>query len=212
MALYALLAVEVGNFNEQQQDLLHSAYRDTEKLDTLIQDLLILAEIASGAQSLTLESYRPVVLVRDAILRNQCLAETKQITLQTVIPDNIANVAANAEAVKRIFHNLLTNALHYTDYGGQIVITAEEHRSYVAFSVTDNGKGIAPEYLPNLFSRFVYQPNANSDGTGLGLAIVKKLVEAQGGQVSVKSRLQEGTTVTFSLPVAAPPQILENQQ
>jgi len=84
---------------------------------------------------------------------------------------------------------------------------AVERVGRVLFSVRDTGEGIAPDALPGLFSRFV-QVNGNVGGTGLGLALVKRLVEAQGGQVSVESREGEGTTFTFSLPAGGPASVI----
>jgi signal transduction histidine kinase len=81
-------------------------------------------------------------------------------------------------------------------------VTVTPHEGYVAVAVTDTGSGIPPEYLPRIFEKFVQVPNAPSGGAGLGLAISKHLIEAHGGQISVRSEVGRGTTFTFTLPVA----------
>ena len=78
--------------------------------------------------------------------------------------------------MKRIFDNLLSNAMRHTKRDGQIVIAAEERGGRVFFSVSDTGAGIPEEYLPTLFARFVQVGEKSSGGTGLGLALVKRLV------------------------------------
>jgi signal transduction histidine kinase len=83
-----------------------------------------------------------------------------------------------------------------------ITVTVTPHEGYVAVAVTDTGSGIPPEYLPRIFEKFMQVPNAPSGGAGLGLAISKHLIEAHGGQISVRSEVGRGTTFTFTLPVA----------
>ena len=95
--------------------------------------------------------------------------------------------------------NLLTNALRYTPAGGQVRLEASELKDGIQFVVQDSGRGIEAERLPTIFGRFT---ESSSKGTGLGLALVRRLVETLGGQVSVESRLGQGTTFSFTLPMA----------
>src|SRR5919109_398561 len=88
--------------------------------------------------------------------------------------------------------------------GVRSTITATEHDGHVAISVADTGSGIPAEYLPRIFDKFVQVPNAPSGGAGLGLAIAKHIVEAHGGQISVQSEMEHGTTFTFTLPSITP--------
>jgi two-component system, NtrC family, sensor histidine kinase KinB len=96
----------------------------------------------------------------------------------------------------------MSNAVRHTTQGDAIAVTVTPHEGYVAVAVTDTGSGIPPEYLPRIFEKFVQVPNAPSGGAGLGLAISKHLIEAHGGQISVRSEVGRGTTFTFTLPVA----------
>jgi signal transduction histidine kinase len=114
--------------------------------------------------------------------------------------DDVAYVETDRRALRTILDNLVTNALRYTPEGGHIRIGAAEQQDRVQFFVHDNGRGIEAERLPTIFGRFTGDPNSGS--SGLGLALVRRLVESQGGEVSVESRLSAGTTFRFTLPIA----------
>jgi signal transduction histidine kinase len=100
-----------------------------------------------------------------------------------------------------VLTNLVINAIRYTRQG-EIRIDAEPRGHYVAVSVSDSGSGIPQEYLPHIFDKFVQVPGAAIGGAGLGLAISRLIVESHGGQISVQSEMEKGSTFTFTLPVA----------
>jgi signal transduction histidine kinase len=207
LALHAVIEGAAGELNSEQKSLLEDARENAGQLDELMRDLLELAEIESGALRLATERLRPVDLGRDALEKFQFAAECKHIKLENNVWPDLSWVIADRKAVGRIFQNLLSNALRHTERDGQVTIEASERVGRVLFSVRDTGEGIAAEALPGLFSRFV-QIRGKSGGTSLGLALVKRLVEAQGGQVSVESREGEGSTFTFSLPAGGPASVL----
>jgi NtrC-family two-component system sensor histidine kinase KinB len=200
LALHTLAGHYAGELSEQQLDLLMDARRSAEQLDDLMGDLLQLAEIDSGAHKMSFEAYRPIDLVREAILQHAALADSRHIKLEHTVAPDLPYITADRQAVKRIFDNLLSNALRHTNRDGQVTISAEERENNVVFSVRDTGEGIPEEYLPNIFSRFVHAHGKPGGGTGLGLALVKRLVEAEGGQVAVSSVVGSGTVFTFTLP------------
>jgi signal transduction histidine kinase len=201
MALYTLATHNIGELNEKQLELLDGARQGAEQLDDLMEDLLQLAEIDSGARQFTVEPCRPIDLVRPLIEQFASTAESRHIKLEHSVWPDLACVRADRQAVKRVLENLLSNALRHTGRNGSIKISAEERENQVIFSVSDTGEGIPKEILPSIFSRFVHIREKSGGGTGLGLALVKRLVEAQGGQVAVSSTLGEGSTFTFTLPV-----------
>jgi signal transduction histidine kinase len=126
-------------------------------------------------------------------------AGQKRIRIEVKAFADLSYVQADRRAMHSILDNLLSNALRYTPTDGEILLTAEEIKSFVQFSVRDTGRGIEAERLSTIFDRF----NAFSDsGSGLGLALVRRLVESLGGQTAVESRLGHGTTFRFTLPVA----------
>jgi NtrC-family two-component system sensor histidine kinase KinB len=203
LALHAVIEGGAGELNEQQTSMLEDARENAERLDELMRDLLELAEIESGALMLSTERLRPVDLAREAVERFQFAAESRHIKLENNVWPDLPWVIADRKAVGRIFANLLSNALRHTGRDGHVTVEATERVGRVMFAVRDTGEGIPEDHLPVLFGRFV-QIGERAGGAGLGLALVKRLVEAQGGQVSVESRAGEGSTFTFSLPVGGP--------
>jgi signal transduction histidine kinase len=203
LALHAVLAGYTGELNDEQVDMLVDARQAAGKLEEIMNDLLELAEIESGTRRLFSQRMRPIDLARAAIERFQAAAESKHIQLENKVWPDLPWVMADPHAIKSVFDNLLSNAMRHTGRDGVIKIEARERANEVYFSVSDTGEGIPEKYLPTLFSRFV-QVEGRAGGTGLGLALVKRYVEAQGGQISIESRVGEGTVFTFSLPEGGP--------
>jgi NtrC-family two-component system sensor histidine kinase KinB len=190
--------------NEQQEEMLANARQNAEQLEDIMSDLLELAQIESGSRHLLRERLRPIDISRAAVERFQSYAESKRVKLENNVWPDLPWVIADRQAVKRVLDNLLSNAIRHTERDGHVILEASERASRVFFSVRDTGEGIAEDYLPNIFGRFVQTGGRPGGGTGLGLALVKRLVEAQGGQVGVESRTGEGSTFTFTLPVGGP--------
>jgi NtrC-family two-component system sensor histidine kinase KinB len=204
LALHTLVEGYAGELSDTQIETLMAARHNAEQLDEILSDLLEIAEIESGARKLSTERLRPIELARTAIEHFQAAAESKHIKLENRVWSDLSWVIADKQAIKRIFDNLLSNAIRHTKRDGQITIAAEERGGRIFFRVSDSGEGIAEEYLPTLFGRFVQVGEKSSGGTGLGLALVKRLVEVQAGHISVESQVGEGTTFTFTLPVGGP--------
>jgi signal transduction histidine kinase len=204
LALHALVEEHLGELSDDQKSMLSDARDNVEHLDDIMSDLLELAEIESGARHLSIERLRPVEVARAAVERFQSAAESKHVDLQSKVWPDLPWILADRSALKRIFNNLLSNAIRHTKRGGQVAIEAIEHADRVFFSVRDTGEGIPEDHLPTIFGRFVHAGGKQAGRTGLGLALVKRLVEVQGGQVSVESRAGEGTNFTIALPVGGP--------
>jgi len=209
LALHTLIEGYAGELNENQEDLLVSAREGADKLDELMSDLLEIAEIESGTRRLATERLRPIDLAREAAERFQVIADSKDIRLENNVWPDLPWVVGDRRAVASIFDNLLSNAIRHTGRGGSVTIEASEHGGRVHLSVRDTGEGISEEQLPMVFSRFAHL-GGEPGGTGLGLALVKRLVETQGGQVSVQSKPGEGTSFTFTLLIGGPPSVMSS--
>jgi signal transduction histidine kinase len=197
--LYALTQGFAGEMRPLQVELVAAASQEAQNLDDLMADLIEVAEIDSGKREPQLERLRPYEELVGARNRIVDTAGTKGVRVEIKAFADLSFVQADRRAIKTIFDNLLVNAVRYTPEGGEIVLEGEERKRFVQFTVRDTGKGIAAERLGKIFDRF---SSSSEGGTGLGLALTRRLVESMGGQISVESRLGQGTTFRFTLPVA----------
>ena len=197
--LYALGQGFGGDLSPLQAELVSAASHESQKLDDLMADLIEVAEIDVGKRDFNLENLKPLPMLREARDRYCEQAAEKRITIEINAYADLSFVRADRRALRSILDNLLSNALRFTPEQGEILLSAEELKDFVQFTVRDNGRGIEAERLKTIFDRFA---SASEKGTGLGLALVRRLVESLGGQIAVESRFGHGATFKFTLPVA----------
>jgi signal transduction histidine kinase len=195
---------------EALQDGLQSP--DSATLASLHEETLLLSRLVDDLQELSLAeagqlALQPVELdlgagVEGALAALRPAADAKGVGLRAGIPPG-CRVRADAARLGQVLRSLLSNALTHTPAGGSIAVSAATSDGLVAIEVADTGAGIPAEHLPHVFDRF-YRADPSraraTGGTGLGLAIVRQLVEAQGGEVSVRSAPGRGAAFTFTLP------------
>ena len=177
---------------------------NAERLARLTEDLLTLSRVEQRRQKFEFDIHFVNALIHDAFEMMRPIAEKNQIQLVEERAPEDAVVCCDSEAVSQILSNLMENAIKYTPEGGQISVGAQAQGQMVEFFVRDTGVGIPEEDLPRLFERFYRVDKARSrelGGTGLGLSIVKHLVAAHNGATRVESRVHEGSTFAFTLPV-----------
>jgi signal transduction histidine kinase/CheY-like chemotaxis protein len=156
----------------------------------LIEDLLDMSRIISGKLRLEVQSVELHPIVQAAIETVLPAAEAKGIRIQRILDPVNVPVKGDPARLQQVFWNLLSNALKFTPKGGKIQVHLERINSHIEVSISDNGQGIAPEYLPAVFDRFSQEDASTTrhhGGLGLGLAVVKHLVELHGGQVQAQS-------------------------
>lgn len=193
---------DAGRLTEAQERMLDVIARNTTRLRSLIEDLLVLSRIESG----TLRTSRQPVefgwLITSAVAAIAPTAAAAGVNIETDVGAALAG-HADAEQIDRVLMNLLTNAVKFTPRGGRVQVCAARDGDDVLIQVIDNGVGVPAAEQRNLFNRFFRASNAVEraiPGTGLGLAIVRTIVANHGGQVAMRSREGEGTTVTVRLP------------
>jgi NtrC-family two-component system sensor histidine kinase KinB len=197
--LYALSMGFAGEMRPLQLELVSSASHEAQKLDELMGDLIEVAELDSGKREPQMEKLKPYVELEEARTRMTDAACAKGIRIEVRAYEDLSHFQADRRAVRTILDNLLTNAVRYSPEDGEVILEAEERKGFIQFTVRDYGKGIAADRLSKIFDRF---SSFSDGGTGLGLALVRRLVESLGGQISVESRLGQGATFRFTLPVA----------
>lgn len=172
----------------------------------LIEDLLDLARITSGKLLLHPEPVDLVAIIREAMATLQPAAEAKRILVRTTLGDFRGRLIGDPKRLQQVVWNLLSNALKFTPSGGRVSIVTQAVGSSVQISVADNGRGIAPEFLPHLFERFRQEDGSTTKqhgGLGIGLALVKQLVELHGGKVTAHSDgVGLGASFQVSLPIS----------
>ncbi|KAB2832023.1 MAG: HAMP domain-containing histidine kinase, partial [Candidatus Dadabacteria bacterium] len=202
MSIHLLLDESLGGLNDKQAELLVGAREDSERLVSILTDLLDLNKMESGKTNLDIGSYSPHTLAREGIEPFHVEAKDKGITVINGVPEDLPDVQADLFRIRHVFANLISNSLRFTKPGRIIIVRAEREDGSIRFSVEDTGEGIPSEHIPRLFDQFYRVPGQDEkSGVGLGLAIVKEIVEAHGGSVGVKSEKGRGTSFEFTLPL-----------
>ncbi len=187
---------------DEIKEIARTLRSSVENLHELLRNLFTWSSVQRG----TIEYHPQYIDIREIIGRNLALfkpnAEQKHITLSSLIQGEVP-VYADAGMVYAVIRNLISNALKFTEAGGNIKISAAQNKEFVEVSVSDTGIGISEEDLSKLFRIDVKNQRigtSGEEGTGLGLILCKELIEKNGGNLSLESEVGRGTRVTFTLP------------
>ncbi len=180
---------------------LQTIQRNSERLQFLIEDLLIISELESGRVAMNMQQVQMRSVIEKVLedLRPQALG--RNITLTNEAAELVAQ--ADPERLQQVLGNLVGNAIKYGRAGGRVTVQANEKGNCVEVCVRDDGPGIPPEALDRVFERFYRVDKARSreqGGTGLGLAIVKHIIQNHGGRVWARSEVGNGASFYFTLP------------
>jgi len=206
---------QIGELNEKQRRLLKIIDDEGGRLTALIDDLLDLSRLESGLVAMKREpgNLREIALECMESLRS--VAEEKGLSLEHSLPIDLPRVPLDQEQIRKVFANLLSNALKFTPPGGKISITGRAvyasgsegegpaNLEHVEISVADTGIGIPPSHIGKVFEKFHRVDSSLTreiPGTGLGLSICKQIVEAHGGRIWAEATVGKGSRFTFALP------------
>jgi signal transduction histidine kinase/CheY-like chemotaxis protein len=195
-----------GRLDEQHAArALETIERNARSQVQLIDDLLDVSRIITGKLRLEVRPLDPVSPVESAVEAVLPAADSKDIRLQKVLDTGITSISGDAARLQQVVWNLLSNAIKFTPRGGRVTVRLARVESHVEISVTDDGEGISPDFLPYVFDRFRQADGTTTrrfGGLGLGLAIVRHLVELHGGTVRAESDGEgRGSTFTVKLPL-----------
>jgi cell cycle sensor histidine kinase DivJ len=171
---------------------------------SVVNGILDMSKIDTGEFEIQLEPFGMAGVIANCCALFELKASDAGITIRQEVASDLPEINADQRALKQILINLLSNALKFTNRDGRIVITTRADASSIYLDVEDNGIGVSAEDLPRLGNPFFQARGSydrRHDGTGLGLSIVRGLVELHAGDMSLRSRLGEGTCVTIRLPI-----------
>jgi signal transduction histidine kinase len=179
-------------------------YSEIERLQTLVGDLRMLSQADSGELPLHFQKLSPRYLLKRAAELFQHHADQQQVTLKIKAAEDLPKISVDEDRMMQVLDNLVSNALRYTPSGGRITLAAQKRDQEVEITIQDNGSGIPPAELPQIFDRFHRSDksrHSENGESGLGLAIVKALVESHHGRVWADSTPGKGTTIHIALPI-----------
>ncbi|MCB9638100.1 MAG: response regulator [Myxococcales bacterium] len=203
----SLLEGSAGPLPEEAVEDLTLIARSSRRLAVLLNDLLDFSRLRQQRFKLEAKPTSVIETVELVLALSLPQAHNKHIQLLSDIPEDLPAVLADENRLQQILHNLIGNAIKFTN-NGHIKVSAQPKDGYVSISITDSGLGIKSEDQERIFRSFEQVDGSSKrahDGLGLGLAITKQLVELQGGTISVSSTLGQGSSFTFTLPISEEP-------
>lgn len=205
-SLEILLFGATTDDEEATHHLMSGMYAEVERMQRLVTDLLALTRLDEGRLKLRLTPVEVAPLLADVCAQMQSQVHGQSLTYQ--VPPGLPALHGDADQLRRVLLNLVENALKFTPAGGCVELrAANEKPGWVRLSIQDTGAGIPSEALPHVFERFYRADSSRTrhashiGGSGLGLSLARELVEAHGGTIAISSSVDQGTTVTLSLPV-----------
>lgn len=201
---YTTMLEMVGQLNDQQKSYIQKIVAGVDTMSSLVNNLLDLGRIEAGIQ-LQLEFADVHDIIQRVIEPLQGSANQKNISLTTQMPaGSLPPVQADQALLQQALHNLVENAIKYTDPGGKVQLMVKIEESGIMFTITDTGIGIAPIDQPRLFEKFyrgAQREARKRSGSGLGLAIVKSIADRHNGKIWVESNLGKGSAFNLVIPL-----------
>lgn len=204
MGTDVLMDEGMGQLNDEQMQFIKAIREDSDRLTKLVNDLLELSRIESGKAVFKFQAYAIDDIIECSVKQFYQLAEHQDVSLYFKCEDSLSPVFADFEKITWVLNNLISNALKYTNAGDEICVSAVENEDKVYVTVKDTGMGIPEEYIDKIFQKFVQVKDGDFEvrGTGLGLAVVKEIIEAHHGEIWCESKLDIGSSFTFTLNIA----------
>ena len=195
----------LGQLSPKQSDYIKAIRHSSEDLKSIIDAIIDLSAIDAGQMELKLANVDIADLLKGTAEKFLIMLEKRKLTLSIEVASNVTSIVADKDRLEQVLGNLLSNAAGFSAAGSKIRMGARKQGEMLQFWVADSGRGIEPEYQQKVFERFQSKPLPGSHrGPGLGLALVKSFTELHGGKVSLLSKLEQGTTVVCTLPIAGP--------
>ena len=174
---------------------------ETERLSSMVEDLLDFSRMQTGRLSLIMSRMDLVAELSEAVLMFTERAKREGLSLLYDEPEIFLTVIGDKNRLRQVFVNILDNALKYSDSGDTVEVTAKAQGDFAVITIADTGIGISKEDLPNVKAKF-FKANSTRRGSGIGLAVADEIINLHGGKLTLDSVEGKGTTVTIQIPLS----------
>ena len=201
-----LLCSDIKLGEKEQKELLHRIGLETDRMHRIINDIIMINRLESGANSDNTEEVNMAEVITECVDAVATLIKQNRLRLKVNLAQT-AKIYANRKNIQEIFSNLIVNAVNYTRIGGRIEIELHLDDGELVFAIRNDGDAISTLHQNRIFERFYRLDNSRSKavgGTGLGLAIVKHAVESLGGSIKLESSQRIGVLFTVTIPIKLP--------
>ncbi|MBY0122546.1 ATP-binding protein [Bacillus sp. S/N-304-OC-R1] len=194
---------DIAGTDEEKKEMASVIYDESLRMGRLVNELLDLARMEAGHVQLTMEVVEVHSFLQKIVRKFQGLAKEKEIYLTLQLSEQMDQFIFDPDGMEQVLTNLIDNAIRHTPNLGKVIVSERNDDRGLYIEVEDSGSGIPEEDLPFVFERFYKADKARTrgrSGTGLGLAIAKNIINAHKGQISVKSKIGQGTTFSLFIP------------
>jgi len=204
--MYVETALEEGKDDPQvTAKSLNVINEESRRLERMVSDILSVSEIEAGTFKIQRDDVRFDVLLEGLAADYEPQAKEKQISLVFELPPKLPVLQADRDKIAIALQNLMGNALKYTPPGGRVTVSASQENTHLVFEVSDTGIGISDDEAEKIFEKFYRARNARSvdiEGSGMGLALAREIARLHGGDITVQSEPDRGSTFSLSLPIS----------
>lgn len=204
--LYVESAIENGESEPAvRENALNVINQESRRLERIIGEMLSISEIEAGSLRVHKDDVHLDALLDEARLDFEPQANEKQVALEFLLPPKLPVIQGDRDKLALTVHNLIGNAIKYTPSKGKVTVRLEAARGNVDIEVADTGIGIKPDELEKVFERFYRAKDervSKITGTGLGLTLAREVARLHGGDVTVESKINQGSTFTLTLPLS----------
>jgi signal transduction histidine kinase len=203
----------LGSVNERQSEFLSVVENRADDLNRMVDDMLDVSKLDAGLMVMSRRECTVASIIAEIWQVLETKAASRAVSITAEVAPGLPTVYCDPEKIGRVLINLGVNAIKFCAEAGRVHVSAQHDPAgrQILVSISDNGRGIQPEDLTKIFARFKQVGHANRDrvpGFGLGLSIAKDLVDVSFGELTVESELHQGSTFSFTLPVADPLEVV----